>query len=560
MKAGDRLTGRYKLVERLGGGGMGVVWGAVDEELQRAVAVKVLRNEDAGTELVSRFRREATIGARLRHPRITTVYDIGSDDGRLFIVMELLEGRDLAALLAEHPDGLPVEDALRLGMEVAAGLAAAHDEGVVHRDLKPENIFLHRGRVKICDFGISRSNDSTIGLTGTGRLFGTPRYMAPEQWREGPVDTRCDLYAFGCVLYEMLVGAPPFTGSPIALMRQHTEQRPVPPRAIRPEISRELESLVMSLLEKDPQARPATALHVRTDLVAVFSRPARHEASPLPPVVPEQKQSKEPAFVQELLEQAAVAFEDDPGKARHLANAAVEVAIHVLGPDHADTLAARTSHAYWTGRAGDAPAARDLYKALVQDRTRVLGPSDPSTLRSRHDHAYWTGSAGDAPAARDLYKTLVQDRARVLEPDHPESLSTRHNHAYWTGKAGDAAAARNLYRVLVQDRARVLGPNHPSTLRSRHEHANWTGAARDATAARALYKGLMQDLARVFGPDHPDTLSSRYDHAYWTGEAGDVTAARALYNALSQDCARVLGPNHPNTLRSRQDQAYWETR
>ncbi|MFE2245264.1 WD40 repeat domain-containing serine/threonine protein kinase [Streptomyces lavendulae] len=261
MRAGERLAGRYRLDVRLGQGGSGEVWRAYDVELGRAVAVKVLLEFDASEELLRRFRREAAIGARLQHPGITVVHDIGQHEDRLFTVMELLEGEDLAHLLARSPGGgLPLPEALGLGLRAAEALEAAHAQKVVHRDLKPANLFLLTdGRLKICDFGIARTADSTGGLTVTGRVFGTPSYMAPEQWRGEHVEASCDLYALGCVLFALLTGGPPFPGDGQAvwvLMRRHLEETPRALGDVRADVPAALAELVASLLAKDPADRP----------------------------------------------------------------------------------------------------------------------------------------------------------------------------------------------------------------------------------------------------------------------------------------------------------------
>ncbi|MGW1639073.1 WD40 repeat domain-containing serine/threonine protein kinase [Streptomyces lavendulae] len=285
MRAGERLAGRYRLDVRLGQGGSGEVWRAYDVELGRAVAVKVLLEFDASEELLRRFRREAAIGARLRHPGITVVHDIGQHEDRLFTVMELLEGEDLAHLLARSPGGgLPLREALGLGLQTARALEAAHAQKVVHRDLKPANLFLLTdGRLKICDFGIARTADSTGGLTVTGRVFGTPSYMAPEQWRGEHVEASCDLYALGCVLFALLTGGPPFPGAEQAvwvLMRRHLEETPPALGDVRAGVPAALAELVASLLAKDPADRPdapATAERLRA-LLRTAPAPAPAEA------------------------------------------------------------------------------------------------------------------------------------------------------------------------------------------------------------------------------------------------------------------------------------------
>ncbi|MEV6108744.1 protein kinase [Streptomyces sp. NPDC051940] len=270
MQAGEWLAGRYRLDARLGRGGMGEVWRGFDASLDRDVAVKLLPDAPAEDETVARFRREALIGARLQHPGITVVHDVGRHDDRLFLVMELLHGSDLAALLARSPGGLPVPEAVTLAAQAAEALAAAHAGQVVHRDLKPANLFLLAdGRLKVCDFGIARAGDLSTALTATGWMIGTPPYMAPEQWRGEPVDARCDLYALGCVVFELLTGSPPFGNDahPLAVMRRHVEDAPPRLRERRPDAPAALDRLVGRLLAKDPRGRPESA-----DAVAVALR------------------------------------------------------------------------------------------------------------------------------------------------------------------------------------------------------------------------------------------------------------------------------------------------
>ena len=275
MQAGLKLSGRYALQALLGSGGMGEVWRGVDEHLDRPVAVKVLREHLADPELAGRFRREARIAARLQHPGITVVHDVGSDNGHLFIVMELLHGRDLAAMLAEAPAGMPIDAAVSLAIQTAEALKAAHAGHVVHRDLKPANLFvLDGGLLKICDFGIAWAVDSTTHLTATGQAIGTPAYMSPEQCQGQQVDERSDLYSLGCVLYALLTGQPPFAeGPPLAIMLQHINAAPAAPRTIRPDIPSELDRLVLELLAKDPARRPADAGHVIAALRALCYTP-----------------------------------------------------------------------------------------------------------------------------------------------------------------------------------------------------------------------------------------------------------------------------------------------
>jgi hypothetical protein len=249
------------------------VWGGHDLRLNRDVAVKVLLAADPGEADVRRFVREATVAAGLQHPGITVVFDADAHNGRPFIVTELLSGRDLSKVLAAHPGGLPLDHVLDFGAQLADALAAAHGRGIIHRDLKPANLFvqaderLPNGRLKVCDFGLARDLGASPKATVAG---GTPAYMAPEQWRTAAAGPGADLYAVGCILYEMLTGRVPFEGaSPPTLMEQHLTQPPVPPRDLKPGIPAAVGDLVLSLLSKEPASRPAGAAEV----LAILARP-----------------------------------------------------------------------------------------------------------------------------------------------------------------------------------------------------------------------------------------------------------------------------------------------
>ncbi len=265
---GTELAGRYRLEKPLGHGGMGDVWAALDLRLRRHVAVKFLRTGGApdGVE-VARFRREAEITAALSHPGITVLFDIeehrlGSAD-LLFLVMELLHGSDLSKVVAECPQGLEVGRVTDIARQVLRALAAAHAQGVVHRDIKPANLFLlTNGQVKICDFGIASLADATR-LTMPGAAFGSAPYMAPEQFQGGVADRRTDLYALGCVLYELLTGRTwldAASGSGFAaVMYQHLDRSPAPPSHRRPGVPAHLDAFVLTLLDKSPERRPDSA-------------------------------------------------------------------------------------------------------------------------------------------------------------------------------------------------------------------------------------------------------------------------------------------------------------
>jgi len=227
------------------------------------------------------------------------------------------------------------------------------------------------------------------------------------------------------------------------------------------------------------------------------------------------------------------------------------------GPEHPDTLSARSNLALWIGEAGDAAGARDQLAALLPIRERAQGPEHPYTLTARHNLAVSTGQAGDAASARDQLAALLPILERVQGPEHRGTLATRNQLAIWTGMAGDAAGARDQYAALLPATERVQGPEHPYTLTARHSLARWTGEAGDAAGARDQYAALLPATERVQGPEHPYTLGTRHELAHWTGEAGDAAGARDQLAALLPIRERVQGPEHPETLTTRKLLAYW---
>ncbi|MEZ4472807.1 MAG: serine/threonine-protein kinase [bacterium] len=284
---GRTLDGRYVLKARIGAGGMGAVYRAEQVSMERTVAVKVISPALITDERVTgRFLREARLCGRIAHARVVSVFDFGrTDDGIHYLVMEHLSGRTLAEALADGP--LPPARAVDLAIQIGEALQAAHGLGIIHRDLKPGNVMLldtpdGSDAVKVLDFGLARSleGDDTP-LTQSGTMFGTPTYMSPEVAKGQGCDTRGDLYALGTILYELLSGAPPFTGTnALALAMHHAFQAPPTlPTVVSPALTR----LVTQLLEKDPDDRPADVAEVRERLLAT---PEHRGSEPTPATGP----------------------------------------------------------------------------------------------------------------------------------------------------------------------------------------------------------------------------------------------------------------------------------
>jgi beta-lactam-binding protein with PASTA domain len=274
------VGGRYELGELLGRGGMAEVRRAVDQRLGRAVAVKQLRADFAtDPTFQARFRREAQSAAGLNHPTIVAVYDTGEETDPLtgvsipYIVMELVEGSTLRDVLKDGRKILP-ERALELTQGVLDALSYSHKAGIVHRDIKPANVMLTSGgAVKVMDFGIARAvADTSATMTQTAAVIGTAQYLSPEQARGETVDARSDLYSAGCLLYELLVGRPPFVGdSPVSVAYQHVREAPTPPSQLDPELGPEIDAVVLKALAKDPDDRYQSARDMKADISRLLS-------------------------------------------------------------------------------------------------------------------------------------------------------------------------------------------------------------------------------------------------------------------------------------------------
>ena len=272
MPVGELIAERYELVDVVGSGGMSSVYCAFDTLLERNVALKILHEQfTADEDYVERFRREARAVAQLSHPNIVTVIDRGEQDGKQFIVFELVDGENLKELV-ERGGPLPVRRALEIGVEVARALAFAHAQGLVHRDVKPQNVLLNtEGRAKVTDFGIVRST-GVAGNTETGTVLGTSHYIAPEQARGEQVDAQTDVYSFGVVMYELLTGEVPYPGESFLSVAMRHVNDPVPSVSQqRPDTPLRLASLVERCMAKLPDDRPASMDAVVRELEACLA-------------------------------------------------------------------------------------------------------------------------------------------------------------------------------------------------------------------------------------------------------------------------------------------------
>ncbi|MFI0826439.1 tetratricopeptide repeat protein [Streptomyces roseolus] len=589
------IQGRYRLHEVIGRGGMGEVWRSTDEALGRGVAVKCLKplgpHQDAGVQTVvrERFRREARVAAALQHRGITVVHDFGEYEGVLFLVMELLEGRNLSQLLAANArNPLPVHEVVDIADQVADALEYTHRMGIVHRDLKPANIMrLRDGTVKICDFGIARLGADmgfTSRLTGTGIAMGTPHYMSPEQIGGGDIDHRSDLYSLGCVLYELATGAPPFDlDDSWAVLVGHRDTVPSPPRALRSELPDYFDRLVVDLLAKVPDQRPRDASDLRRRIVSGRTVGGDTRLVPPLPYVPPHpyepphpadgavtdpvaEPGSTPAWARALTAGPRPAAPGAPRVAGHDPAAAVLTTEWTTAGAGADgparpavdatpellaVLAARHRAGLGLGRLGRWAEAEDLHRSVAGDRTRVLGPDHPDTLASAYEVAFALGRLGRATEALEAFERVADARARVLGPEHPDTLAARQERAFTLGRLGRHAEAHALYAEVLAVRERTAGPDHPDTLRCRHNLAYTLARLGRLEESYRTALAVADTRTRLLGADHPDTLVTRHELAHTLGRLGRAEEALDQYRAVAEGRASSLGPDHPDTLAAR---------
>ncbi|MFF9865061.1 protein kinase [Streptomyces sp. NPDC013953] len=489
--SGRVIAGRYELSTVIGQGGMGQVWTAYDGRLDRRVAVKLLRPDHmaaatAADEMRRRFVRECRVTAQVSHPGLVTVHDAGSDGDDLYLVMEYVDGADLADHLAEH-DPYPWQWAVSVGAQLCGVLAAVHAVPIVHRDLKPRNVMVRPdGTVTVLDLGVASVIDTdTTRLTHTGSPIGSPAYMAPEQAMGGAVGPYTDLYALGILLHELLSGNVPFAGSTaLGILHRHLYEPPLPVRQVRPEIPDALEALVLRLLAKDPQHRPSGAHEVYEALAPLlptrgtpagpldptrpFLRPlapwpdraAPPPPPPAPPVAPPAGRPDVAAAVDEVK--------------RLLGEGSITRAVDILGGILPAAAAEHGEHSpvvrilrkqYATTLMDDGQYRRALpeLRRLADDRAAEAGPADPQTLQFRYDAAFCLEQLGETAAALAEYRALLpyHEAGQPAGGDPGRAFDIRHRIGHLLLAMGDHTGAHQQLQGLLHDTERVYGPYHP---------------------------------------------------------------------------------------------------
>ncbi|MGW0857699.1 protein kinase domain-containing protein [Streptomyces sp. NPDC002690] len=581
------IQGRYQLLDLIGRGGMGEVWRARDESLGRQVAVKCLKPSGPPHDrtftrvLRERFRREARVAAALQHRGVTVVHDFGEHEGVLYLVMELLEGRNLGQLLEDNDRrALPVDDVIDIAEQMADALGYTHRQGIVHRDLKPANIMrLTDGTVKICDFGIARLAQDigfTSKLTGTGISMGTPHYMSPEQIGGVGVDQRSDLYSLGCVLYEIATGVPPFDlDDAWGILVAHRDTPPRPPRAHRAGLPEFFERVVLDLLAKSPEQRPQDAGSVRQRIVLARTGGGR-ETGPVghPYLLPAARPALPPAggpgelplWTRSMTtgRRAAGTRPEDAEPVDHAAALTgawttgvrppmLPVSGGVLASSALRSLAARHEEGLALSRLGRWAEAEEIHRAVATERARLLGAAHPEALASRYERGVCLSRTGHDTEALGEFGQVAEGRASALGPDHFETLAARQETAYVLGRLGRHSEAHRVYAAVLTARERTVGPDHPDSLSCRHDMAFNLGRLGRSEESYRMSREVADARARVLGAGHPDTLVTLFEVGYALGRAGRWQEALDTYSRVARGRVLVLGATHPDTLSTRQE-------
>ncbi|MET8715406.1 serine/threonine-protein kinase [Streptomyces sp. NPDC004735] len=509
---GRVIAGRYALATILGQGGMGQVWTAYDQRLDRRVAVKLLRPDrvagpsgsEAADDVRRRFVRECRVTAQVDHPGLVTVHDAGSDGEDLYLVMQYVEGADLADHLAEH-DPYPWPWAVAVAAQLCAVLSAVHAVPIVHRDLKPRNAMVKPdGTVTVLDLGIASVMDTdTTRLTHTGSPIGSPAYMAPEQAMGGAVGPYTDLYALGVLMHELLSGDVPFAGSTaLGVLHRHLYEPPLPVRHLRPEVPEALEALVLRLLSKDPQHRPASAQEVYESLRPLLpaggspsgpldpTRPFLRPHAPwpdraaVPAPAPPVPGRQVPAAPQEPPARPDVAQAVDDVK-RLLGEGRITQAVDVLGGilpaaaevhgEHSPVVRIlRKQYAATLMDDGQYRRALPELRRLAEDRAAEAGPADPQTLQYRYDAAQCLEQLGEPAAALAEYRGVLPfyENGYATSTGPGRAFDIRRRIAHLLLGMGDHTAGRGQLQALLYDTERAYGPHHalPVELRRQLVH------------------------------------------------------------------------------------------
>ncbi|MGW1375236.1 protein kinase domain-containing protein [Streptomyces sp. NPDC002446] len=556
---------RYELSALLGQGGMGQVWIGYDRRLDRRVGVKLLRPDRVagtpdGEEMRRRFVRECRVTAQVDHPGLVTVHDAGSDDEDLYLVMQYVEGADLSDHLAEH-DPYPWPWAVSVAAQLCAVLASVHAVPIVHRDLKPRNVMIRPdGSLVILDLGIASALDTdTTRLTHTGSPIGSPAYMAPEQAMGGAVGPYTDLYALGILLHELLSGEVPFAGSTaLGVLHRHLHEEPVPVRKLRPDVPEALEALVLHLLRKDPQARPADAQEVYQALAPLLpaattgphaaatppaplapmdpTRPFRHPQAPWPV-----RSSGAPAPTPTAL--STPLAPDRPAPALAAPEAAGTPGPDRPGPDPRTSVALSSSSAprtpgpgAWTSAATPPPPAAP---------PPASSPSPGPDVAAAVDEVKILLDQGRITRAVDILGGILPAAAERHGAHSPVVRTLRKQYAATLMDDGQYRRALPELRLLAEEFGQESGAGATrQALQFHYEAAQCLEQLGEVAQALEEYRALLPYFEH-YADDPVRPLEIRRSIGHLLLAQGERGAAQETLTRLLYDAERLHGPHHP---------------
>jgi tetratricopeptide (TPR) repeat protein len=589
-EAGRAEIDRYRLLEKIGEGGMGEVWLAEQSEpIRRRVALKLVLGGMNTREVIARFESERQALALMDHPAIAKVFDAGStSQGAPYFVMEYVAGMPITAYCDHHR--LNTRERLELFMRVCEGVQHAHQKAIIHRDLKPSNILVAevdgKAAPKIIDFGVAKAltqrlTEETL-FTRVGALVGTPEYMSPEQANSSgeDIDTRTDVYSLGIILYELLAGVLPIELRKVSfeefLRRLREDEPPTPSTRIRMqdpatavEVSRkrqtepaalakqmrgDLDAIALKVLEKDRSRRYGSPAELAADIGRYLRNEAVLAVAPSAGYRARKFARRNrgslvtaAAFVLVLLTAAAVSIRQSLR-----ANEAAAVA-QAVNDFLQNDLLAQASAATQSGPSAKPDPDLKVRTALDRAAGRLAGkfdrqPEVEAAIRDTIGRTYL--DLGLYPEARKQFERALELHSRTLGPADPKTLKTSSRLGRALYVQGRHAEAEALFSQAFKIQRRVLGPEHPDTLYSMISLANLSYTEGHYPQAETLYSQILEIHRRVLGPQHADTASSIYDLANVYSGQGKYAQAQALDAQSLEIRRRVLGPQHPDTLNS----------
>ncbi|MFI0710616.1 protein kinase [Streptomyces inhibens] len=557
---GRVIAERYELSALLGQGGMGQVWIGYDRRLDRRVGVKLLRPDRVagtpdGEEMRRRFVRECRVTAQVDHPGLVTVHDAGSDDEDLYLVMQYVEGADLSDHLAEH-DPYPWPWAVSVAAQLCAVLASVHAVPIVHRDLKPRNVMIRPdGSLVVLDLGIASALDTdTTRLTHTGSPIGSPAYMAPEQAMGGAVGPHTDLYALGVLLHELLSGEVPFAGSTaLGVLHRHLHEEPVPVRTLRPDVPEALEALVLHLLRKDPQARPADAQEVYQALAPLLPaattgpQAAQSPPAPLAPMDPTRpfRQPQAPWPVRSSGAPApaptptalSTPLVPEPAPGPGAAPAVTGTGRPAADPRTSAVPAARTSR----------PGAR----TFAPDPRTSSGSSTGPDVAAAVDEVKSLLDQGRITRAVDILGGILPAAAERHGAHSPVVRTLRKQYAATLMDDGQYRRALPELRLLAEEFAKESGAGATrQALQFHFEAAQCLEQLGEVAQALEEYRALLPYFEH-YADDPARPLEIRRSIGHLLLAQGERGAAQETLSRLLYDAERLHGPHHafPEELR-----------